>query len=80
MRKIILYTLGVIILVVAVVVSYLLVTAEEQKKPATRKEVKTVFIDTVVNSTIPIIIPANGNLAAKERVEVYAEVQGNFQI
>ncbi|MGB5699084.1 efflux RND transporter periplasmic adaptor subunit [Muriicola sp.] len=79
MRKIILYTLGVIILVVAVVVSYLLVTAEDQKKPATRKEVKTVFIDTVMNSTIPIIIPANGNLAAKERVEVYAEVQGIFR-
>ena len=79
MRKIILYALGVIILVVAMVISYLLVTAEEQKKPTAPKEVKTVFIDTVVNSTIPIIIPANGNLAAKERVEVYAEVQGIFR-
>ncbi|NER11680.1 Multidrug efflux pump subunit AcrA (membrane-fusion protein) [Muriicola jejuensis] len=79
MRKIILYSLGVIILVLAVFVAYLLVTAEEEKRPVARREVKTVFVDTVVNRTIPIVIPANGNLAAKERVEIYSEVQGIFR-
>ncbi len=79
MRKLILYAFGVIILVVAIVVSYLLVTAEEQKKPVAPKEVKTVFVDTVINKTIPIIISANGNLEAKQRVEVFAEVQGIFR-
>jgi len=43
------------------------------------KEIKTVFVDTVVNRTIPIIIPANGNLIAKERVEIFSEVQGIFR-
>jgi multidrug efflux pump subunit AcrA (membrane-fusion protein) len=79
MRKIILYSLGVIILIVALVVAYLLVTAEEVKRPTAPKEVKTVFVDTVINTTIPIIIPANGNLVAKERVELFAEVQGIFR-
>lgn len=79
MRKVILYALGVIILVLAVFVAYLLVTAEEEKRPVARREVKTVFVDTVVNRTIPIIIPANGNLVAKERVEIFSEVQGIFR-
>ncbi len=79
MRKIILYTFGVLILIAATVIAYLLVTAEEEKKPVARKEIKTVFVDTVFNKTIPIIIPANGNLVAKERVELFAEVQGVFR-
>jgi multidrug efflux pump subunit AcrA (membrane-fusion protein) len=79
MRKIILYTFGVLILIAATVIAYLLVTAEEEKKPVARKEIKTVFVDTVYNKTIPIIIPANGNLVAKERVELFAEVQGVFR-
>ncbi|WP_372974875.1 efflux RND transporter periplasmic adaptor subunit [Muriicola sp.] len=79
MRKIILYSLGVIILVLAVYVAYLLVSAEEEKRPVARREIKTVFVDTVVNRTIPIVIPANGNLVAKERVEIFSEVQGIFR-
>jgi multidrug efflux pump subunit AcrA (membrane-fusion protein) len=38
-----------------------------------------VFIDTVLNTTIPIVIPANGVLKAKQRVELYSEVQGVFR-
>ncbi|QBA64976.1 efflux RND transporter periplasmic adaptor subunit [Muriicola soli] len=79
MRKTILYSLGVVILALAIYVAYLLVSAEEVKRPSAPKEIKTVFVDTVVNSTIPIVIPANGNLAAKERVELYSEVQGIFR-
>jgi len=79
MRKIILYGLGVLLLVLALSLAYKLVTAEEQKKPPPVKEVKTVFVDTVKNGTIPIVVPANGNLVAKERVELYAEVQGIFR-
>ncbi|NNK10471.1 MAG: HlyD family efflux transporter periplasmic adaptor subunit [Flavobacteriaceae bacterium] len=79
MRKTILYSLGVVILALAVYVAYVLVSAEEVKRPTSPKEIKTVFVDTVVNSTIPIVIPANGNLAAKERVELYSEVQGIFR-
>lgn len=79
MRKIVLYSLGVLILVLAVILAYFMVTAEEEKRPVARREVKTVFVDTVVNRTIPIVIPANGNLAAKERVEIFSEVQGIFR-
>jgi membrane fusion protein (multidrug efflux system) len=41
--------------------------------------VKTVFAEKVQNGTVPIIVPANGNLTAKRRMELYAEVQGVFR-
>ncbi len=78
MRKIILYVLGVLVLCLAGWVSYLLVTKEKVKRPAPVKQVKTVFIDTVRNSAVPIQVKANGNLVAKERVALFAEVQGVF--
>lgn len=79
MRKIILYILGVLILALAIFLFYKLVTAKEQIKPPPVKEIKTVFVDTVKNGTVPIVIPANGSLVAKDRVELYAEVQGIFR-
>jgi multidrug efflux pump subunit AcrA (membrane-fusion protein) len=50
-----------------------------KEAPKTKKVVKTVFVDTIKNTDVPIIIPANGNLVAKRRVELYAEVQGIFK-
>ena len=47
-------------------------------KPRPDKVVKTVFVDTVQNGKVSIVVPANGNLMAKQRVELYAEVQGVF--
>ena len=41
--------------------------------------VKTVFVDTVKNVTVPIVVPTNGNLRAKKRVELFSEVQGVFR-
>lgn len=48
------------------------------KKPKARgnKVVQSVFIQTVKNTDIPIIISENGRLIAKNRLELYSEVQG----
>jgi multidrug efflux pump subunit AcrA (membrane-fusion protein) len=53
--------------------------SKDKEAPKTKKVVKTVFVDTIKNTDVPIIIPANGNLVAKRRVELYAEVQGIFK-
>ena len=47
-----------------------------KERPKPKAVIKTVFVDTVVNTTVPIVIEANGNLEAKRRLEIYTEVQG----
>lgn len=79
MRKILLYILGFLVLALAGWVSFLLVTKEKEKRPAPPRQIKTVFTDTVRNQAVPIQVQANGNLVAKERVALFAEVQGVFQ-
>ncbi|MDR5591633.1 efflux RND transporter periplasmic adaptor subunit [Christiangramia sp. SM2212] len=78
-RKIILTILGVVLIIGAIFGAKLIIDSKEQPKPTPKKTVKTVFVDTAQNSTISINIPANGNLVAKRRVELYAEVQGVFR-
>ncbi len=53
--------------------------SKKSRKPKPSKVVKTVFVDTVKNGIVPIVIPANGNLKAKRRVELFSEVQGVFR-
>ncbi|MCW5518744.1 HlyD family efflux transporter periplasmic adaptor subunit [Aureitalea sp. L0-47] len=76
MRKTILSILGIVFIIASFFLARLIINSNQRKRPAPEKIVKTVFVDTVVNSTVPITIKANGNLVAKRRVELYSEVQG----
>jgi len=80
MRKTILSVLlGIVVIVGAFFLSRIIANSKEDRRPTTQKVIKTVFVDTVTNGTVPIIVPANGSLVAKRRVELYAEVQGVFR-
>ncbi|MDW5290637.1 efflux RND transporter periplasmic adaptor subunit [Formosa sp. PL04] len=79
MRKIILSVLGLLFIVASFFIAKSLIDNKNKVKPIAPKVVKVVFADTVRNSTIPIVIPANGNLTAKRRFELYSEVQGIFK-
>jgi len=79
MRKFLLFAIGIVIILGAILGAYLIVKSNTQTKPKVDKVIKTVFAETVQNATVPIVIPANGNLIAKNRLELYAEVQGVFQ-
>ncbi|SCY24685.1 RND family efflux transporter, MFP subunit [Nonlabens sp. Hel1_33_55] len=79
MRRIILIILAVVIIGGAAIGAKLLYDSKTAPKPQVKKEVKIVSTDTIQNATIPIVIPANGNLQAKRRVELYAEVSGVFR-
>jgi len=79
MRNIILSILGVVIIIGALFGAKKIVDSKKRPKQRSSKVVKTVFVDTVQNTTIPIQIAANGNLTAKRRLELYAEVQGVFK-
>ncbi|MDY2586942.1 efflux RND transporter periplasmic adaptor subunit [Winogradskyella aquimaris] len=78
-RKVILSALGLALIIGALFLAKHLIDSKNKPKPVVPKVVKTVLVDTVKNTTIPVVISANGNLMAKERVELYSEVQGIFR-
>jgi membrane fusion protein (multidrug efflux system) len=79
MRKIIISILGILLIVASVFIAIALVNSKTTPKPKPDKVIKSVFIEHVKNKTIGIVVPANGNVNAQRRVELYAEVQGVFR-
>ena len=80
MRKILISVLaGILIIGGSFLAANYIVNSKENRRPKPKKVVKTVFVDTVKNGLVPIIVSANGNLVAKNRVELYSEVQGVFR-
>ena len=78
LRKIILSLLGVLLIVLSFYGAMMIIRSKNTPRRAPAKVVKTVFVDTVLNGDIPIVVPANGNLVAKRRLELFSEVQGVF--
>ncbi|WP_412560105.1 efflux RND transporter periplasmic adaptor subunit [Winogradskyella sp. MIT101101] len=79
LRKVIFAILGIALIVAAIFVGRYISNSKKKQRPVAEKVIKTVFTDTVENTTVQIVIPANGNLVAKRRVELYSEVQGVFR-
>ncbi len=71
--------MGVLIIVASVFVAKMIVDSKNNSRPKAEKVIKTVFVQRVQNGSVPIIVPANGNLKAKNRLELYSEVQGVFR-
>jgi len=78
MRKILLTILGIALIILSIFGANALIDSKTAQKPKPDKVVKTVITEKVKNGTIAIIVPANGTVVAKRRVELYAEVQGVF--
>ncbi|SNY94445.1 efflux RND transporter periplasmic adaptor subunit [Flagellimonas pacifica] len=80
MRKLIISAvLGGLIIFGSLYFAGLIAGSKKNRRPEPQKVVKTVFVDTVQNGIVPIVVPANGNLKAKRRVELFSEVQGVFR-
>ncbi len=79
MRKIILACLGLLLIVGAVFGAKAIIANKKRPKPKVLSVIKTVFVDTVQNGTVPIRIKSQGNLLAKRRVVLFSEVQGIFK-
>ncbi len=80
MRKAILSVLlGILIIGASFFIYRWIANNKTNRRPQAKRVIKTVFVDTIENSTVPIVVSANGNLVAKRRVEIFAEVQGVFR-
>ena len=80
MRKYLSIALGILLLVGAVFVAKYLIDNKKKPKPTFDKIVKTVFVEEVENKDIPIVIKTSGNLTAKNKIDLFAEVQGVLKI
>ncbi len=78
-RKVIISILGLLIIGGAVMIAKKLGESKKNPKPKFSKLVTMVTTNTVKNTSTPINITTSGNLAAKERIELFAEVQGVFE-
>lgn len=76
MRKLILSLLGILLIVGSFFASQAIISSNQRERPKPKKVIKTVFVDTVKNGTVPIEISAQGNLVAQRRLELFTEVQG----
>jgi len=70
--------LGIFLIIGSFFLAKTIINSKKRFKLTPQKIVKTVFVAKVSNSAIPIVIKANGNLQAKQKVSLYAEVQGIF--
>lgn len=76
MRKLILAILGVLIILGTYFLGNYLVSKNQKQKPKFKKQIKTVFVASVKNTTIPVILSASGSLIAKNKIDLFSEVQG----
>jgi multidrug efflux pump subunit AcrA (membrane-fusion protein) len=79
MRNTINIIISAVILLAAIFFGKYLIDSQNVIPPKPPMVVQKVFVDTVQNKTLPVIVTANGNLVAVKKVELYAEVQGVLQ-
>ena len=80
MRKLVSILLGLALIVGAIFISKKIIANKKKPKPKVEKIIKTVFTQVVENKDIPITITTSGNLTAKHKIEIFAEVQGVLKI
>ncbi|SDW75308.1 HlyD family secretion protein [Lutibacter oricola] len=76
MRQTIIIIGSILILAAAVFAGIKIADLNKKKKPKFNKIIKTVYTQTVNNKAIPVKITTSGNLTAKNKIDLYAEVQG----
>lgn len=78
-RKVIGIVLGLALLAGAGYIAKKQVDNNKRPVRVAPKTVKTVYTKPVINTDIPIILKANGNIVAARKVELFSEVQGIFK-
>lgn len=76
MKKYISIIIGVILVAASIALAILFIQSKEKKKPKHVKAETVVSVEEVKNGDVPILITASGSLNAKNKIELYSEVQG----
>lgn len=59
-----------------VYIAGLLIGNKQKKKPKNREVIPVAYVQKVKNSNVPVQVTESGRLVAKNRIQLYAEVQG----
>ena len=76
MKKSVSIIIGLLIILGGAYTYNLLVNKKKKKAPQEAKVLQTVYTEEVLNHDVPITIIESGRLSAKNRIEIYSEVQG----
>ena len=76
MRKTVIIIVSIIALIGAIFAGNKIANLSKKKKPTFNKIVKTVYTKKVENKSLPVTITTSGNLVAKNKIDLFAEVQG----
>lgn len=79
MRQIIISAIGILIIVGAVFAKNRMADSKKEPPAKAKPPVPTVFTEVVKNGATPISVTASGTLVARDRVEIFSEVQGIFE-
>lgn len=79
LRLIVSIVAGVLLLAITIVAAVKIMKGKKKPEPVVNQIVKTVYTDTVHNSTINLNFSASGAIEAYRKVEIFAEVQGILQ-
>lgn len=78
LRKILGIVLGILLLFGAFSVAKSLIASNQRTRKEVPLTIKTVYTTPVINSEVPILVNASGNLVASRKIELYSEVQGTL--
>jgi multidrug efflux pump subunit AcrA (membrane-fusion protein) len=76
MRKSITIIIGIVLIVAGAYIAHDLANMERGRRPREEKTAPTVFVEKVAKATVPVQVIESGRLMAKNRIEIFAEVQG----
>lgn len=79
MRKIIINSIGILILILGFFINKQMTKEKTEKAPEEKKIIPSVLVQKVQNQNLPLEVSISGKLSAKEKVELFAEVQGVFE-
>jgi membrane fusion protein (multidrug efflux system) len=79
MRKSITIIIGVLLVAASAYIANDLSNREKKQRPKQETAKPTVFVEIVDNSTVPVSVIESGRLIAKNRIEIFSEVQGVMQ-
>jgi multidrug efflux pump subunit AcrA (membrane-fusion protein) len=80
MRKLIITIVSLLLLALAIFGGMAIADNNKKGKPTFNKIVNTVYTTKIENKSIPVVIATSGSLTAKNKIELYSEVQGILKI